>query len=140
DDVSFSVRPGQMTGFVGANGAGKTSTMRMIMGVLAIHSGQVLWGGQPITGTDRARFGYMPEERGLYPKQGLQDQLCYLGQLRGMTRRDASAEAMRLLERFELAGRPKDKLETLALGKQQRVQNAADPLSGPTGPIPEQPL
>ena len=140
DDVSFSVRPGQMTGFVGANGAGKTSTMRMIMGVLAIHSGQVLWGGQPITGTDRARFGYMPEERGLYPKQGLQDQLCYLGQLRGMTRRDASAEAMRLLERFELGGRAKDKLETLSLGNQQRVQIAAALLHGPTALILDEPF
>src|SRR5699024_11161210 len=132
DDVSFSVRPGQMTGFVGANGAGKTSTMRMIMGVLAIHSGQVLWDGRPITAADRARFGYMPEERGLYPKQGLQDQLSYLGQLRGMTRRDASAEAMRLLERFELAGRAKDKLETLSLGNQPRGQLAAALLHGPT--------
>src|SRR5699024_9771234 len=84
DDVSFSVRPGQMTGFVGANGAGKTSTMRMIMGVLAIHAGEVHWGGRPITRADRARFGYMPEERGLYPKQPILDQLTYLGQLRGM--------------------------------------------------------
>lgn len=140
DDVSFSVRPGQMTGFVGANGAGKTSTMRMIMGVLAIHSGQVMWQGRPISGVDRTRFGYMPEERGLYPKQGLQDQLIYLGQLRGMTRRDAGAEALRLLDRFELGGRAKDKLESLSLGNQQRVQIAAALLHGPTALILDEPF
>src|SRR5699024_4068089 len=140
DDVSFSVRPGQMTGFVGANGAGKTSTMRMIMGVLAIHSGQALWGGQPVTGTARAGFDDVSEERGLHSKQGLQDQLCYLGQLRGMTRRDASADAMRLLERFELGGRAKDKLETRSLGNQQRVQIAAALLHGPTALILDEPF
>src|SRR4051794_24902951 len=95
DQVSFVVEPGRMTGFVGANGAGKTTTMRMIMGVLAIHGGEVRWDGRPITATDRARFGYMPEERGLYPKQQVLDQLVYLGQLRGMTRHDAAAEATR---------------------------------------------
>ena len=140
DDVSFSILPGQMTGFVGANGAGKTSTMRMIMGVLAIHGGEVHWDGRPITREDRARFGYMPEERGLYPKQGILDQLTYLGQLRGMSRRDAGQEATRLLERFGLGGRTRDKLESLSLGNQQRVQVAAALLHGPTALILDEPF
>src|SRR5690606_433342 len=82
DDVSFVVEPGRLTGFIGGNGAGKTTTMRMIMGILAIHGGEVRWGGRPITRADRATFGYMPEERGLYPKQQVLDQLAYLSQLR----------------------------------------------------------
>ncbi|WP_154794056.1 ABC transporter ATP-binding protein [Occultella kanbiaonis] len=140
DDVSFTVEPGRMTGFVGANGAGKTSTMRMIMGVLVIHGGDVLWDGRPITAADRSRFGYMPEERGLYPKQGILDQLCYLGQLRGMSRGDAAKEATRLLERFGLADRVKDKLESLSLGNQQRVQITASLLHGPSGLILDEPF
>jgi len=140
DQVSFVVEPGRMTGFVGANGAGKTTTMRMIMGVLAIHEGEVRWDGRPITARDRARFGYMPEERGLYPKQQVLDQLVYLGQLRGMTRHDAAAEASRLLERFGLGGRTKDKLESLSLGNQQRVQVAASLLHGPAALILDEPF
>ncbi|TDE92709.1 ABC transporter ATP-binding protein [Occultella glacieicola] len=140
DDVSFTVEPGRMTGFVGANGAGKTSTMRMIMGVLQIHGGDVIWDGRPITPADRSRFGYMPEERGLYPKQGILDQLCYLGQLRGMSRGDAAKEATRLLERFGLADRVKDKLESLSLGNQQRVQITASLLHGPTALILDEPF
>jgi len=89
DDVSFAVPDGQFTGFVGGNGAGKTTTMRIIMGVLAPTSGEVRWKGHPITRDDRSTFGYMPEERGLYPKQPILAQLTYLGELHGMRRVDA---------------------------------------------------
>lgn len=140
DDVSFTVEPGQMTGFVGANGAGKTTTMRMIMGVLTVHGGEVLWDGRPITARERTRFGYMPEERGLYPKQPILDQLTYLGQLRGMTRKDAASEATRMLERFGLGGRLKDKLESLSLGNQQRVQITASLLHRPTALVLDEPF
>ena len=140
DDVSFGVDPGRMTGFVGANGAGKTTTMRMIMGVLRVHSGEVLWDGRPITPADRAAFGYMPEERGLYPKQAVLDQLGYLGRLHGMSRQDTLAEATRLLERFGLADRRRDKLEMLSLGNQQRVQIAAALLHGPVALVLDEPF
>lgn len=140
DSISFTVEPGQMTGFIGANGAGKTTTMRMMMGVLNVTSGQVLWDGQPITRAQRASCGYMPEERGLYPKQSILDQLGYLGQLRGMSRSDALAEAARLLERFNLGDRTKDKLETLSLGNQQRVQVAAALLHQPSALILDEPF
>src|SRR5699024_4811033 len=94
----------------------------------------------PITAADRSRFGYMPEERGLYPKQPVIDQLTYFGQLHAMSRRDASGEAMRLLERFGLGGRAEDKLETLSLGNQQRVQIAVALLHSPTALILDEPF
>lgn len=140
DNISFSVEPGQMTGFIGANGAGKTTTMRMMMGVLNVTSGEVLWDGEPITRAQRASCGYMPEERGLYPKQSILDQLGYLGQLRGLTRTEALSEAGRLLERFNLGERTKDKLETLSLGNQQRVQVAAALLHQPSALILDEPF
>lgn len=140
DHVSFSVRPGQVTGFVGGNGAGKTTTMRMILGVLAPTSGQVLWNGQPITQQVRADFGYMPEERGLYPKQGVLSQLVFLGELHGMSAIDARAAATALLERFGLAERTKDTLESLSLGNQQRVQIAAAVMAEPIGLILDEPF
>ena len=89
DDISFDVRPGRMTGFVGANGAGKTTTMRMVVGVLAATSGEVRWAGEPITVEQRRAIGYMPEERGLYPKMKVRDQLVYFGRLHGQGVEDA---------------------------------------------------
>src|SRR5919107_2888019 len=80
-EVTFDVTAGRLTGFVGANGAGKTTTMRIILGVLAADSGTVTWRGAPLDRAARQRFGYMPEERGLYPKMSVTDQLVYLGQL-----------------------------------------------------------
>ena len=83
DDVSLEVPDGATVGFVGGNGAGKTTTMRMIMGLLGPDAGEVLWDGAPITAAERRRIGYMPEERGLYPKQRVLDQLVYLARLHG---------------------------------------------------------
>ncbi|WP_159620008.1 ABC transporter ATP-binding protein [Arthrobacter zhaoguopingii] len=140
DDVTFSVPSGKMTGFVGANGAGKTTTMRMIMGVLTAHAGEVLLDGRPVTADDRATFGYMPEERGLYPKQPIIDQLIYLGQLHRMSQGDARSRAQELLERFQLGDRRKDKLESLSLGNQQRVQIAASLLHRPSVLILDEPF
>ncbi|GAA1498011.1 ABC transporter ATP-binding protein [Paeniglutamicibacter kerguelensis] len=139
-DVSFGVPANGMTGFVGANGAGKTTTMRIIMGVLKAHGGGVLFNGEPLVDADRARFGYMPEERGLYPKQQVLDQLQYLGQLHGMGRHDARTEALNLLDRFGIADRTKDKLESLSLGNQQRVQVAASLMHHPTALILDEPF
>ncbi|MBO0897218.1 MULTISPECIES: ABC transporter ATP-binding protein [Arthrobacter] len=140
DNVSFDVPSGQMTGFVGANGAGKTTTMRMIMGVLSATSGEVLLDGAPLTALARSTFGYMPEERGLYPKQPILDQLIYLGQLHRMSQSQARKGAMDLLERFGLGGRTKDKLESLSLGNQQRVQIAASLLHKPNVLILDEPF
>ncbi|MBP1326421.1 ABC-2 type transport system ATP-binding protein [Leucobacter exalbidus] len=125
DGVSFSVAAGRMTGFVGANGAGKTTTMRILLGVLAADTGTITIDGAPITAADRAGFGYMPEERGLYPKMKVLEQLVYLGRLHGMTATGAKASAERLVERLGLADRAGDTLESLSLGNQQRAQIAA---------------
>lgn len=131
DGVSFEVPDGLLVGFVGGNGAGKTTTMRMIMGVLAITEGEVRWDDAPVTAADRRGFGYMPEERGLYPKQPVIDQLVYLARLQGLSTQEARDGAAALLERFGLADRAKDKLESLSLGNQQRVQIAAAVLAQP---------
>lgn len=125
DDISFDVVPGRMTGFVGANGAGKTTSMRIILGLLAADSGTVTWRGEPVTRSARQRFGYMPEERGLYPKMKVREQLLYLGRLHGLTARAARANVADLLDRVGLTERADDTLETLSLGNQQRAQVAA---------------
>ncbi|MEV0333164.1 ATP-binding cassette domain-containing protein [Nocardia sp. NPDC050717] len=140
DHVSFTVAPGALTGFVGGNGAGKTTTMRMIMGVLAVHAGEISWAGRPVTAADRRAFGYMPEERGLYPKQPVVDQLVYLARLRGVSAAAARARAGDLLERFGLGERGRDKLESLSLGNQQRVQIAAAVIARPTALILDEPF
>ena len=140
DDVSFEVADGQVTGFIGGNGAGKTTTMRMIMGVLEPSAGEALWNGEPMTREHRRRIGYMPEERGLYPKQPLIDQLVYLAQLRGVAPAAARARGLELLERFGLGDRAKDKLEALSLGNQQRVQIAASVIAEPDALILDQPF
>ena len=124
-DVSFAVTAGRITGFVGANGAGKTTTMRIILGVLAADSGQVTWRGAALDRPTRQRFGYLPEERGLYPKMSVTDQIVYLGQLHGMSRDDARRQTAELLDRLGLAERADDHVEKLSLGNQQRVQVAA---------------
>ncbi|GAB2674618.1 ABC transporter ATP-binding protein [Nocardia goodfellowii] len=140
DGVTFTVPAGALTGFVGGNGAGKTTTMRMIMGVLAIHGGAVRWDGRPVTTADRRAFGYMPEERGLYPKQPVLDQLVYLARLRGLSAAAARQRSAELLERFQLGARGKDKLESLSLGNQQRVQIAAAVIAEPKALILDEPF
>ncbi len=139
-NASFTVEPGAMTGFLGANGAGKTTTMRMIMGLLEPTSGEVLYDGRPLNLEDRASFGYMPEERGLYPKQPILNQLIYLGQLRGMTATTAKSRASDLLAELGLGDRLKDKLESLSLGNQQRVQIVASILHRPQALILDEPF
>jgi ABC-2 type transport system ATP-binding protein len=125
DGLTFSVPPGQVFGFLGPNGAGKTTTMRAIFGVVALDAGQVRWHGEPVTEQDRRGFGYMPEERGLYPSMPILDQLEYLGRLHDMTASSARGAAQDWIKRLGLAGRESAKLEALSHGNQQRVQLAA---------------
>ncbi|KQQ93328.1 ABC transporter ATP-binding protein [Leifsonia sp. Leaf325] len=125
DDVSFSVGDGRMTGFVGGNGAGKTTAMRIILGVLGADAGSVTSNGSPLTAVDRRRFGYMPEERGLYPKMKVLEQIVYFGRLHGWNPASARRNALDLLERLGLAERIDDTVESLSLGNQQRAQIAA---------------
>ena len=125
DRLTFDVRPGEMHGFVGPNGAGKTTAMRITLGVLASDSGMVRWRGEPITPEQRRRIGYMPEERGLYPKMRVADQLTYLAELHRIPAPQAKERTFHWLERLGIDDRAEDAVETLSLGNQQRVQLAA---------------
>jgi ABC-2 type transport system ATP-binding protein len=140
DEVSFDVAPGRMTGFVGANGAGKTTTMRIILGVLAATAGEVRWNGTPLTQAVRRDFGYMPEERGLYPKMKIRDQLVFFGRLHGLDPVRAAERTDKILERLNLAERAGDALETLSLGNQQRVQIAAALVHEPVALVLDEPF
>jgi ABC-2 type transport system ATP-binding protein len=125
DGLTFEVRAGELFGFVGRNGAGKTTTMRIVVGVLAGDAGEVRWAGAPLTFAARRRIGYMPEERGLYPKMRLAEQLAYLAELHGTAPAAARSAAHAWLERFGLAERAADELQKLSQGNQQRIQLAA---------------
>jgi ABC-2 type transport system ATP-binding protein len=125
DGCSFSVERGRMLGFLGPNGAGKTTAMRTIFGLVEPDSGDVLWDGRPVRLQDRLRFGYMPEERGLYPRMPVAQQIAYFGRLHGMAADAADAAALEWLGRLGLADRETAKLEELSHGNQQRAQLAA---------------
>ncbi len=123
--VSLQVGAGEMVGFVGANGAGKSTTMRIAMGLLAADSGQVRFREQTLSFAARLRIGYLPEQRGLYPKMRIIDQVAYFGQLHGMSSADARRSAVGLIEQLDVVAQPNAQLQTLSLGNQQRVQLAA---------------
>jgi ABC-2 type transport system ATP-binding protein len=125
DGVSFDVDEGSMVGFVGPNGAGKTTAMRIALGVLEADGGEVRWRGKAVDGVARRRFGYIPEERGLYPKMRVLEQLVYLARLHGVSRAAARTRGMEILETLGVATRSGDRVESLSLGNQQRVQLAA---------------
>ncbi|WP_448854174.1 ABC transporter ATP-binding protein [Corynebacterium frankenforstense] len=125
DNLSFTVPAGSLYGFVGSNGAGKSTCMRIALGVLEADSGEVRVDGRPVDDAMRRTIGYMPEERGLYDKEPIGEQLAYLARLHGVGKQAAQANTEALLERLGLAERAGDKLNTLSLGNQQRVQLAA---------------
>jgi len=138
--VSFRVAPGQMFGFCGSNGAGKTTTMRIAMGLARADAGEVRWNGDPVDEAVRRRIGYMPEERGLYPKMKVGEQLAYFARLHGLDAAAAKRSAELWAERLGLAERRGDKLEKLSLGNQQRVQLAAALVSEPDVLILDEPF
>ena len=125
DRLSMSVAEGAVFGFVGPNGAGKTTAMRIVLGVLEADAGEVRWKGERIDREARRRIGYMPEERGLYPKMKVAEQLSYFAQLHGLDPADADRSAGTWLERLGVEARADDNVEALSLGNQQRVQLAA---------------
>ena len=140
EGLSFQVRAGELFGFVGSNGAGKTTTMRIIMGVLGADAGEVRWAGAPLTFETRRRIGYMPEERGLYPKMRVLEQLVYLAELHGTPSEEARRNAARWLDRLGLATRAGDEVQVLSHGNQQRVQLAAALVAAPEMLILDEPF
>jgi len=124
DGASFDASPGRIVGFLGPNGAGKTTTMRAILGLVRPNRGEVRWKGKPVGPEERARFGYMPEERGLYPKMKVGEELTYFAELSGMKGAAAKEAAAGWLGRLGLGDRAGARLEELSHGNQQRVQLA----------------
>jgi ABC-2 type transport system ATP-binding protein len=122
DACSFVAHRGRLTGFLGPNGAGKTTAMRTVFGLVELDSGSVRWHGARVGPEQRRRFGYMPEERGLYPRMRVRDQLLYFGTLCGESRDDVARSVDTWLERLGLTARARDRLDTLSHGNQQRVQ------------------
>ncbi|WP_018665473.1 ABC transporter ATP-binding protein [Heyndrickxia acidiproducens] len=121
-DLSITIPEKEMFGFLGANGAGKTTTFRMILGLLNANSGSITWNGRVIDYSASPEIGYLPEERGLYPKLKVKDQLVYLARLRGMGRLDAQQELKKWLERFHIGDYYDKKVEELSKGNQQKIQ------------------
>ena len=129
-----------MVGFLGPNGAGKTTTMRAVFGLTDLDAGTVEWKGAPVGQAERRRFGYMPEERGLYPAMLVGEQLAYLGRLHGMTAPDAAVATTAWLDRLGVGERADSKVEALSHGNQQRVQLAAALVHRPELLILDEPL
>jgi ABC-2 type transport system ATP-binding protein len=140
DGVGFTVAPGSMFGFCGANGAGKTTTMRIAMGLARADAGEVRWRGHPLDDDVRRRIGYMPEERGLYPKMRVGEQLAYFARLHGLDAPAAARAAEEWTERLGVAARRRDAVEKLSLGNQQRVQLAAALVGRPEVLILDEPF
>ncbi len=138
-DVSLTARSGSALGILGRNGAGKTTTIRIIMGVFFADSGEVLVDGKPID-RDRISIGYMPEERGLYPKKLISEQLIYLAELRGMSPRDAKQACSKWLDRMGMSEYKNKKLETLSKGNQQKIQLCATLMCDPQIIILDEPF
>ncbi|BAN03029.1 ABC transporter ATP-binding protein [Ilumatobacter coccineus] len=121
-NCNLRVEPGQLVGFLGPNGAGKSTTMRAVMGLITTDGGSVTWNGQEITPDVRRRFGYMPQERGLYKRMRVHEQVAYFGRLAGLDKSTANSRASALLDRVGLAERADDEVQELSVGNQQRVQ------------------
>jgi ABC-2 type transport system ATP-binding protein len=140
DDVTFEVRSGEVFGLLGPNGAGKTTLIRMLMNILLPDAGEILVDGRPIGPADRDRIGYLPEERGLYRKEKVQDVLIYFGMLKGLDRKTARSRAHAWLEKVDLPGVATRRVDELSKGMQQKVQIAGTLLHEPSILVLDEPL
>jgi ABC-2 type transport system ATP-binding protein len=140
DGLAFDVPGGQVFGFLGANGAGKTTTMRIVLGVLEADSGAVTWRGVDSRSLPRATWGYLPEERGLYPRMSVLDQLVYFGSLYGITPERARREARHWLERFRVPDLVFRRADELSKGNQQKIQLIAAILHDPQVLLMDEPF
>ena len=140
DDLSFTIEDGEILGFIGQNGSGKTTTFRLILDFLMQDSGSVLWNGKPLSSDEYNIIGYLPEERGLYPKDSIETQLRFFGQLRGKTRKEIDEKIDYWMEKFEVKGKRTDKVKTLSKGNQQKVQLIATLIHEPQLVILDEPF
>ncbi|WP_034995701.1 ABC transporter ATP-binding protein, partial [Liquorilactobacillus vini] len=140
DHESFQVKPGEILGLIGQNGAGKTTTFRMILNFLTPDSGQITWENQPLNRTDYDQIGYLPEERGLYPKMRVGEQLTYFARLHGMKLAEIRQQIPQWLKRFQVKGKLTDKVKDLSKGNQQKVQLIATLIHMPKLVILDEPF
>lgn len=140
DDVSFTIKEGEILGMIGQNGAGKTTTFRLILDFLTADKGEVLWNGKRLTKSDYDIVGYLPEERGLYPKVTIEDQLIYFARLRGKKKKDIKPLIDMWMEKFQVKGKKTDKVKSLSKGNQQKVQLIATLLHDPKLVILDEPF
>jgi len=140
DALSFDVPPGEVFGFLGANGAGKTTTMRICLGIISPDAGEIRWQDTPVRDVPRRTWGYLPEERGLYPRMGVLDQLVYYASLYGVSPERARREAVAWLTRFQIREHADRRAEQLSKGNQQKVQFIAAILHGPEVLLMDEPF
>ena len=139
-DLSMEVQEGAIFGFLGANGAGKTTTMRMILDILRPDSGRIAWNGKDVREVPRRNWGYLPEERGLYPKMKVEELLIFLARLNGLSKEAAEKALDEWLERFQITANRKRKVEELSKGNQQKVQFLATILHDPAILVMDEPF
>ncbi len=140
NQLSLDIPESSLFGFLGGNGAGKTTTFRMILSLIDQTDGIIKWNDKPITASQQDLIGYLPEERGLYPKLKVKEQLVYLGRLRGMTKQDALESLHRWLERFQITDYLDKKVEELSKGNQQKIQFISAVLHAPPLLILDEPF
>ncbi|MFV0561043.1 MAG: ABC transporter ATP-binding protein [Enterococcus sp.] len=140
DHLSFQIPDGKILGLIGQNGAGKTTTFRLILDFLTQDEGEVLWNGKPLGEKDYDIIGYLPEERGLYPKVSIQDQLIYFAELRGKTKKEILPKIDEWMEKFQVKGKKTDKVKSLSKGNQQKVQLIATLIHEPKLVILDEPF
>lgn len=139
-DLSFEIQDGSIMGLIGQNGAGKTTTFRLILDFLKPDQGTVLWNGQPISAKEYNLIGYLPEERGLYPKVSIEEQLVFFAELRGKTRKEILPKIDEWMEKFQVKGKKTDKVKSLSKGNQQKVQLIATLIHEPKLVILDEPF
>ncbi|GCE09570.1 ABC transporter ATP-binding protein [Dictyobacter aurantiacus] len=139
-DLSMEVKEGALFGLLGANGAGKTTTMRMVLDIFRPDRGQITWNGKDVREIPRRELGYLPEERGLYSKMSVEEQLLFLAQLNGLSKRDAKSAMDEWLDRFQINANRKKKIEDLSKGNQQKIQFLATILHNPSILIMDEPF
>ncbi|MBU5243140.1 ABC transporter ATP-binding protein [Lactococcus lactis] len=140
DNLNTVVKPGEVMGLIGQNGAGKTTTFRMILNFISADQGKITWQDGPITQEIKQKIGFLPEERGLYQKMTVEDQILYFAELHGMKRADARIKLQDWMKRLEVVGKPTDKVQTLSKGNAQKIQFIATLIHEPEFLILDEPF
>ena len=140
DNLNMVVKPGEVMGLIGQNGAGKTTTFRMILNFISAEQGRITWKDGPINQEIKQKIGFLPEERGLYQKMTVEDQILYFAELHGMKRADARLKLQDWMKRLEVVGKPMDKVQTLSKGNAQKIQFIATLIHEPEFLILDEPF